>query len=86
MDSEEVSYYNILNKKMVSDKLSELLSNESSTPENFIKVFLDILDDLKEEEAGHINKSLAANDLRAAALCHEALGAYQTLSNMLTTE
>lgn len=86
MDSEEISYYNILNKKMVSDKLSELLSHESPAPEDFIKVFLDILDNLKEEETGHINKSLVANDLRAAALCNEALGAYQTLSNMLTSE
>ena len=86
MDTEEISYYNILNKKMVIDKLSELLSSSSSTPEDFIKVFLDILDYLKEEETGHINKSLVANDLRAAALCSEALGAYQTLSNMLTAE
>lgn len=85
-DEESDSYYNILNKKIITKKFDELLSQNSVQSSDILNVFLDILQNLKDEELGHINKSLTKNDLRAASICNETLGAYQTLYSMLTRE
>lgn len=85
-NDQSISYYESVNKKYITDQFDELLSNASPQSEDFLNVFIHLLEHLKEEELGHINKSILGNDLRAAALCNEALGAYQTLQNMITAE
>ena len=77
-------YWEILNKNYVLDALSSRgLDTESSiiALDCFIEILSNVEDSEKNHITNHLNESM---DVRSAALCYEAMGAFQLLRNKMS--
>jgi hypothetical protein len=81
--SETIDYWDTLDRSLVADLLVKSgLSEEDS--EKSISVFIDILNKVEDAESLHIKSNLiSTNDIRSAALCFEAMCAFNLLKNKI---
>ena len=79
-------YWEVLNKNYVIDSLSQKgLSYESAI--NALEFFVEVLNNVEDSEKTHITNHLNESmDVRSAALCYEAMGAFQLLKNKISGE
>jgi hypothetical protein len=79
----EEDFWSSLNKEYVISMLIEKGLDDKDA-ELAIMVFIDILTKVEESESMHIkNHIVSTNDIRSAALCFEAMGAFNLLKNTI---
>lgn len=76
-------FWDILNKEYVMSMLKNLgLSEEDSN--SALSVFIKILEEVENSESNHIKGHIVSgNDIRSAALCFEAMGAFNLLKKTI---
>lgn len=79
----EKDFWDSLNREYVISMLRDKGISDKDA-ESAVLVFIDILTKVEESESIHIkNHIISTNDIRSAALCFEAMGAFNLLKNTI---